>query len=41
MTHFKCPTQVKFVEELPRTVTGKLQKYKLRERFWKGDRRVN
>ena len=41
MTHFKCPTQVKFVEELPRTVTGKLQKYKLRDSFWEGDRRVN
>jgi len=41
MTHFKCPTQIQFVEALPRTVTGKLQKYKLRERFWEGDRRVN
>jgi fatty-acyl-CoA synthase len=41
MSHFKCPTQVRFIEELPRTVTGKLQKYKLRESFWEGDRRVN
>ena len=41
MTHFKCPTMVKFIDELPRTVTGKLQKYKLREQFWEGDRRVN
>jgi len=41
MTHFKCPTQIQFVEALPRTVTGKLQKYKLRERFWDSDRRVN
>jgi len=41
MSHFKCPTQVRFIDELPRTVTGKLQKYKLRESFWDGDRRVN
>ena len=31
-----------FVEVLPRTATGKLQKFKLRERFWQGmDRQVN
>jgi len=41
MAHFKCPTQVRFVPELPRTATGKLQKYKLREAFWDGDRLVN
>ena len=41
MAHFKCPTQIRFVEELPRTATGKLQKYKLREAFWDGDRLVN
>ncbi len=41
MAHFKCPTQVRFVSELPRTATGKLQKYKLREAFWDGDRLVN
>ena len=40
LAHFKCPTQVRFVEELPRTATGKLQKYKLRESFWDGDRKV-
>lgn len=40
MAHFKCPTAVEFVEELPRTATGKLQKYKLRERWWSGSRRV-
>ncbi len=32
LAHFKCPRQVEFVEELPRTATGKLQKYKLRQR---------
>ena len=41
LAHFKCPTKIRFVEELPRTATGKLQKYKLREAFWGGDRRVN
>jgi len=33
---------VDFVESLPRTVTGKLQKFVLRERYWAGvERRVN
>jgi fatty-acyl-CoA synthase len=41
LAHFKCPTVIRFVAELPRTATGKLQKYKLREAFWKGDRKVN
>jgi fatty-acyl-CoA synthase len=36
MAHFKCPTAVSFVDALPRTATGKLQKYVLRERFWQG-----
>ncbi|MAG34612.1 MAG: hypothetical protein CL908_27400 [Deltaproteobacteria bacterium] len=40
LAHFKCPSQIRFVEELPRTATGKLQKYKLREAFWDGDRKV-
>jgi fatty-acyl-CoA synthase len=40
LAHFKCPTGIRFVEALPRTATGKLQKYKLREAFWDGDRRV-
>ena len=41
MSHFKCPTSVDFVPELPRTATGKLQKFKLREQYWEGKRRVN
>jgi fatty-acyl-CoA synthase len=42
LAHFKCPTSVDFVEELPRTATGKLQKFRLREQYWKGGpRRVN
>ncbi len=39
MTHFKCPTSVEFVDALPRTATGKLQKFKLREKFWHGKKR--
>ena len=31
---FKCPKRVEFVAELPRTATGKLQKFRLREPFW-------
>jgi len=41
MAHFKCPTSVEFVPELPRTATGKLQKFKLRETYWQGHRRVS
>jgi fatty-acyl-CoA synthase len=42
IAHFKCPTSVEFVSGLPRTATGKLQKFKLRERYWGGGpRRVN
>ncbi len=42
LAHFKCPTSVEFVDALPRTATGKLQKFVLRERYWKGAaRRVN
>jgi fatty-acyl-CoA synthase len=40
MAHFKCPTSVEFLKELPRTATGKLQKYKLRKAYV-GDRRPN
>ena len=41
LAHFKCPTSIDFIAELPRTATGKLQKFKLRERYWQGVRRVN
>lgn len=36
---YKCPKRVDFVDELPRTATGKLQKFKLREPFWKDQER--
>jgi acyl-coenzyme A synthetase/AMP-(fatty) acid ligase len=31
MAHFKCPRAVVFVAELPRTATGKLQRFKVRD----------
>ncbi len=31
LAHFKVPTHVMFVEEFPETVTGKIQKFKMRE----------
>jgi fatty-acyl-CoA synthase len=41
LARFKCPAAVEF-GELPKTSTGKIQKYVLREREWSGrERRVN
>ena len=41
LAHFKCPTRVEFVPELPRTATGKLQKFRLRDAYWsESDRRI-
>jgi fatty-acyl-CoA synthase len=41
IAHFKAPSRVEF-GELPRTSTGKIQKYLLREREWGGrSRRIN
>ena len=33
---YECPKRVEFVDALPRTATGKTQKYLLREPFWRG-----
>ncbi|MCY3891087.1 MAG: AMP-binding protein [bacterium] len=42
LAHYKCPTSVEFRDELARTATGKLQKYRLREPYWSGhDRQIN
>jgi acyl-CoA synthetase (AMP-forming)/AMP-acid ligase II len=39
---YKIPKRIDFVDVLPRTATGKLQKFKLREPFWTGrERQVN
>jgi hypothetical protein len=34
LAHYKCPTSVDFADTLPRTTTGKVQKFFLRERYW-------
>jgi acyl-CoA synthetase (AMP-forming)/AMP-acid ligase II len=34
LAHFKCPTSIETREALPRTATGKLQKYRLRAPYW-------
>jgi fatty-acyl-CoA synthase len=39
LAHFKCPTSIDFADALPRTATGKLQKYRLREKYWEGRER--
>jgi len=41
LAHFKCPAYVEFCE-LPKTSTGKVQKYLLREKEWKAyKKRIN
>jgi fatty-acyl-CoA synthase len=30
LAHFKCPRAYHFVDELPKTATGKIQRFKLR-----------
>lgn len=41
MAHFKAPKSVEFVDALPKTATGKLQKYRLRQMYWQGSKMVN
>lgn len=42
MAGYKAPTSVEFREAIPRTATGKIQKFRLREPYWAGiDRGVN
>ncbi len=36
LAHFKCPRSVSFVDSLPRTATGKIQKNLLRDKYWEG-----
>jgi fatty-acyl-CoA synthase len=41
IAHYKAPDRVEFVEELPKTSTGKIQKFALRDKEWAGrDRKV-
>jgi acyl-CoA synthetase (AMP-forming)/AMP-acid ligase II len=38
----KCPKSVSFIDALPRTATGKIQKNLPREKYWQGrGKRVN
>jgi acyl-CoA synthetase (AMP-forming)/AMP-acid ligase II len=37
---YKCPKRIEFRDELARTATGKLQKFKLREPYWAGHERL-
>ncbi|GAA2898031.1 AMP-binding protein [Pseudonocardia halophobica] len=37
LAHYKAPREVEIVDELPKTSTGKVQKYELREREWSGE----
>jgi fatty-acyl-CoA synthase len=39
MAHFKAPKSVEFLEVLPKTATGKIQKFALREPYWQGQER--
>jgi len=42
LAHYKSPTSVEFRDAIPRTATGKVQKFKLRGEYWQGrDRLVN
>ena len=40
LAHYKCPTSVETREELARTATGKLQKFKLRAPYWEGQEKM-
>jgi fatty-acyl-CoA synthase len=39
IARFKAPAAIEFSEELPKTSTGKIQKFHLREREWEGQER--
>jgi acyl-coenzyme A synthetase/AMP-(fatty) acid ligase len=36
---FKCPRWFAFLDDLPKTATGKIQRFKLREQAAEGERR--
>lgn len=42
LASFKAPTSVEFRDAIPRTTTGKIQKFKLRQQYWQEkERQVN
>ena len=36
LAHYKCPTAVTYVDELPRNPSGKVLKRELRQPYWPG-----
>ncbi|MDR9382469.1 MAG: hypothetical protein RI560_12475 [Natronomonas sp.] len=40
LASYKAPTAIEFVEELPTTATGKVQKHVLRQREWDDEDRM-
>jgi long-chain acyl-CoA synthetase len=40
LAHFKCPTEIRYVEALPRNPSGKILKRELRAPFWEGRTRA-
>ncbi|SDI74957.1 long-chain-fatty-acid--CoA ligase [Alteribacillus bidgolensis] len=41
MAHFKAPKSISFIDALPKTASGKIQKVQLRKEFWGEKRKVN
>lgn len=42
LAHYKCPKIINIVDSLPRTASGKIQRFVLREPYWAGrSRRIN
>jgi fatty-acyl-CoA synthase len=41
LASFKAPDEVEIVHALPKTSTGKIQKFVLREALWRGEKRIN
>jgi acyl-CoA synthetase (AMP-forming)/AMP-acid ligase II len=39
LARYKAPTSVEFRDSIPRTATGKVQKFKLRQPYWEGEER--
>ncbi|MWG36820.1 class I adenylate-forming enzyme family protein [Halomarina oriensis] len=40
MAAYKIPRRIEFVDDLPETATGKVQKYQLRQEYWEDEERL-
>jgi len=40
LARYQIPKRVEFVDDLPETATGKIQKYQLRQDYWEGEDRL-